>query len=485
MRSPTQSLRQTKIVATIGPASSDRGCLRELLDAGVDVVRLNFSHGTHDEHGRVIDNVRALARESGRCVAVLLDLQGPRLRVGGLGDHPVELRAGQSFTLTTRAAPGATGTATVNYEGLARELSPGDELLINDGRVRLRVAEIVGDEIRCTVEVGGPISNGKGLNVPGVGLQVPTLTDKDLMDLEFGLRLGVDYVALSFVKGPEDAATLKAEMDRLGARAPMIAKIERAAALGAMDAILRAFDGVMVARGDLGVEVGTERVPMLQKQIIARANELLKPVITATQMLESMITSPRPTRAEASDVANAILDGTDAVMLSAETSIGDYPLEAVRFMDRMAAETDATPLSVPPQRRAGRRDPALAVVEAGMRLATEARARAVVIFTTSGRTAQLVAKARPTVPAHAFTSSETVVNRLALWRGIVSHQTKFERHTTEMIGVAEDTLLRDGAVQKGDRIVVVGSSPLTVRGRTNFLKVHTVSGRRGPPAATT
>ncbi len=477
---PNQARRQTKIVATIGPASRDRGRLRELLDAGVDVIRLNFSHGEREEHGRVIEDVRALARESGRCVAILQDLQGPRIRVGGLGDRPVELVAGQPFTITTRAAPRSPQTATVNYEGLARELSPSDEVLLNDGRVRLRVTEVAGQDIRCTVEVGGPVSDRKGLNVPGVSLQVPTLTEKDLADLEFGLSLGVDYVALSFVKGPEDAAMLKHEMARLGARVPMIAKIERAAALGSMDAILRAFDGVMVARGDLGVEVGTERVPLLQKFIIARANALLKPVITATQMLESMVTSPTPTRAEASDVANAILDGTDAVMLSAETSIGKYPVEAVRFMDKMASETDAAPLKPPSPQRSRRPSPAVAVVEAGMRLAEEVRARAVVIFTTSGSTARLVSKARPSVPAHAFTGSEVVFNRLALWRGIVAHRTTFETLTSEMIGVAEDVLIRAGAVRPGDRIVVVGSSPLTVKGRTNFLKAHTVPRRRGP-----
>ena len=471
--------RRTKIVATVGPASQKEACLQLLLAAGVDVVRLNFSHGTHEEHKQAIQDTRRLARDLGRPVAVLQDLQGPRLRIGKFKGGSVQLRSGQIFTFSTREVEGSADQVSINYAKLPDEVRSGDTVLLDDGRIRLRIVEVSGADVKCRVEEGGLLASRKGMNLPGVELNTPPFTEKDRRDLEFGLHMGVDFVALSFVRGPQDARALRELMTGMGKKTPIIAKIERAQAVDALEEILRAFDGVMVARGDLGVEIGPERVALIQKRIIHKANTLMKPVITATQMLESMVNSPTATRAEASDVANAILDGTDAIMLSAETSIGAFPLEAVKFMDRIAVEADVVDLTFHPP-SGGAADPALAVVRAAHELASEVNAKAIVLFTSSGRTATLIAKHRPQMPAIAFTRTAAVYHRLALWWGVTPMHTPFTDQTDE-IAYAEEVLVRAGIVSARDRIVIVGSAPLTAHGRTNFIKVHTVHGRNRRP----
>lgn len=465
--------RRTKIVATIGPATRSPKALRQLLEAGVDVIRLNFSHGTHEEHRQSIKDTRLIAHDLGRPIAILQDLQGPRLRIGTFGSPSVMLGPGRRFTLTTKAIEGNVDMVSIGYEGLPAEVKPGDMILIADGQIRLRVSRTTSTDIECEVVTGGPISAHKGVNVPGVSLMAPALTEKDIEDLAFGLEHNVDFVALSFVRGPDDATKIRTAMAKYRKRVPIIAKIERSEAIDNIDAILRAFDGVMVARGDLGVEMGPERVPLLQKAIISRATALLKPVITATQMLESMVSHPTPTRAEASDVANAILDGTDAVMLSEETSIGSYPIEAVRYMDKIAAEADRIPAHVTPP-SFGAADPARAVIRAGHDLAQEVQAKAIVIFTSTGRTAQIMAKYRPNLPAFAYTHESEVYQRLALSWGITPVQTPFTVQTNEMMDYIEVSLVEAGLVKPGESIVFIGSAPLASKGRTNFLRLHEV-----------
>ncbi len=469
--------RRTKIVATIGPASRSPKMLRALLEAGVDVLRLNFSHGTYEEHGRAIADARRIAKEMGRPLAILQDLQGPRLRIGLFAERSVTLEPGKRFTLTTKAVKGTSQRVSIDYRSLPSEVRPGNPILLDDGRVRLKVLRTTKTDVECAVVVGGRLSGHKGMNLPGAAIKAPALTEKDKEDLAFGLEHGVDLVALSFVRGPGDARLVRTAMAKHKRRVPVIAKIERAEAVEAIDGILRAFDGVMVARGDLGVEMGTERVPLLQKAIIARATALLKPVITATQMLESMVHSPEPTRAEASDVANAIFDGTDAVMLSAETSVGKYPIEAVRYMDRIAVEADKVPPHILPP-SFGPADPARAVIHAAHNLAQEVHAQAIVIFTTFGRTAQFMAKYRPNLPAFAFTTEEEVYRRLSLSWGITPVQTPFSTRTNEMIDYVEASLVDAKLVKPGDTVIIVGSTPLAGRGRTNFLKVHKVERKK-------
>lgn len=473
----SESKRRTKIVATVGPATRDPKRLEAIIEAGVNVLRLNFSHATHDEARLAIEQARGIARRLGRPLAILQDLQGPRLRIGQLADGEVTLVAGRTLTLTTTHTPGDAERIGTTYQRLPSEVGPGDTLLLNDGLLRLRVTATTSTDVQTVVEVGGVLPQRKGINAPGADLTAPPLSEKDVRDLEFGLRAGVDYVALSFVRSAADAGPVREVMARLRRHAPIIAKIERTEAVDAIDEIARAFDGVMVARGDLGVEVGPEHVPLLQKRIIRRCNLLGKPVITATQMLESMVSNPTPTRAEASDVANAVLDGTDAVMLSAETSIGKYPAEAVEFMDRIASEADAAGMH---QTVSGdeRHDPARAVVQSAYNLAASLHAAALTVFTSSGRTALLLSKQRPSAPVFAFTGSAAVNQRMALYWGVTPVLGPIATQTREMIAFMEDLLADRGLVRSSERIIVVGSTPLTSRGRTNFLKVHTVRRRR-------
>ena len=476
--------RRTSIVATLGPATSSPDRIRALIDAGVDVVRLNFSHGTPDEHARACALVRDAEAATGRSVAVMQDLAGPKIRVGDLPGGSIDLKEGDPLAIVTGRAAGGARSITTSYANLPRDVHAGDRVLLDDGTLELVVEESTDGTVKTRVVRGGTLGAHKGINLPGVVLDVPILTEKDLKDLAFGLALGVDYVALSFVQRAEDVRLGRRALKSRKAAVPIIAKLEKAGAITALDAILREADGVMVARGDLGVEVATETVPVLQKTIIRKANAAGIPVITATQMLESMVHRPQPTRAETSDVANAILDGTDALMLSAETAIGDYPIEAVKMMDRIARVVEASEPSIFHSQTKAHAGTAQAVARAASELARELRVRAIVVITRTGRTAELLSKNRPSAPMVAFTEEEATARRLALWWGIRCYATTFLTDTDEMIAHIEGELLRFGLAAAGDAIILVGSAPLIAHGRTNFLKVHRVR-EESPPAART
>ncbi|OGG46355.1 MAG: pyruvate kinase, partial [Candidatus Handelsmanbacteria bacterium RIFCSPLOWO2_12_FULL_64_10] len=422
----------------------------------MDVARLNFSHGTQGEHAKAVRLVREAARRAGRPVGILQDLQGPKMRVGPVAAGAVELRAGASFTLTTQAVPGDASCVSTTYKDLARDVKPEDRILLNDGLIELRVAQVEGEAVRCQVVCGGPLSSHKGINLPGVRVSAPALTEKDREDLRFGLAQGVDYVALSFVRRAEDVEEAKRVIREAGADAPVIAKLERPEAIDDLGRVLETADGVMVARGDLGVELSPERVPVLQKQIIEEANRAKSPVITATQMLESMTASPRPTRAEASDVANAIFDGTDAVMLSGETAVGRYPVEAAEMMARIVDEAERSLLSRPAfiRRRAGERTLTFpeATAEAACLAAQDLGARAIVAFTQSGATARLISKYRPRCPVIGFTPPGRVVGRMTLYWGVLPRTLGRVVGTDEMIARVDEALLREGAVSRGDTL---------------------------------
>jgi len=470
----TSRPRRVKIVATLGPATSTHERIRGLLQAGVDVVRLNFSHGTHEEHARLHSIIREEEAPLGRHVAILQDLSGPKLRTGPLkDDNPVELKDGEVFVLTTRALPTQPGIASVTYPNLPNDTRPGSTILLDDGHIELRVLTTEGSDVRCSVIKGGLLGAHKGINLPNVAVNVPTFTEKDRADLDLGLSLGMDYIALSFVRHPNDARVARELMRKRRISVPLLAKIEKPQALEHLDSIVKAFDGVMVARGDLGVEIPPEDVPGWQKVIIRKANEAGKPVIIATQMLESMINDPRPSRAEASDVANAVLDGTDAVMLSGETSVGKYPLETVSVMVRIIQGAEATVKDWPaPEQR--RTSHARAVSQAAWILAQNLDVRSVVVLTRSGRTAQLVSSDRPDDPIIALTHDERVARRLALWWGVAPQVLTFPRDTEQAIVEMERALLERGLASHGDDLIVVGSMPVASRGLPNFVKLHRI-----------
>ena len=462
-------MRRTKIVATVGPATADRRVLRQLVDAGVNVLRINFSHGELATHGDEIALARLVAEESGRVVAVLQDLQGPKIRIGTLAKPTVELREGRRIRLTNQTISGTANAVTVSYSRLAKDVTPGDSILLDDGALELRVEAIAGDDVECVVVRGGTLRPRKGVNLPGVAIRAPALTEKDRTDLRFGLAQGVDMVALSFVRHPKDADAARRVMSQSGRNVPLLAKIERPEALDHLDGILRAFDGVMVARGDLGVELSPEKVPTAQKEIIARANRLGKPVITATQMLESMTHSPQPTRAEASDVANAVLDGTDAVMLSGETAVGEFPVRTVQAMDRIVREAETIAVADQPIVE-GRTTQSHAVCHAAATLAREVGAGAIAAFTRSGRTAQILSKLRPAIPIIALCERPATANQLALWRGIMPLVVKSARGDDLVESVARE-LRAQGVMQEGGIVVVVGAAPGGPAGRTNFIRL--------------
>lgn len=466
-------IRKTKIVATVGPASQSEEVLGRLIEAGVDVFRLNFSHGTWEEHGAVIERIRRLSRAK-KPVAILQDLQGPRLRTGALeGGRPITLIPGQRFVLTTEQVVGNTQRVSVSYPGLPQDVVVGNRILLADGLLELEVLETTPVEVVTRVIRGGVLEERKGINVPGVHLSVPSTTEKDLRDLEFGVSKGVDWVALSFVRSGHDLRRAREALRALGAQTPLIAKIEKPEAIRHLDSILQEADGIMVARGDLGVELPPERVPLLQKYLIRRANEAGLPVITATQMLESMVASLRPTRAEASDVANAILDGTDALMLSAETAVGKYPVEAVETMARIAAEVDSTNHQLPPE-DFHRESLSHSLSRAAARLAQEVRAEAMVVYTRSGYTAQLLSKERPPTPIYAFTPDESTARRLCLWYGVVPFLTRAVQSTDDLI---EHTLRELGSkrgLEPGKSVVIVRLSPPTAVRNFNFITVRTI-----------
>ena len=470
---------RAKIVCTLGPASRDPEVIRALLEAGMDVARLNFSHGTHEEHAALYRAVRAASDAAGRAVGILADLQGPKIRLGIFAGGEALLEAGREFEITTEPVEGDARRASTTYEGLARDVRPGDTLLVDDGRVRLEVLASDGRAVRCRVVEGGRVADHKGINLPGVRISAPPLTPKDLDDLAFALGLSVDLVALSFVRSPDHAEAARRAMDASGARVPLIAKLERPEAVANLEGILEAFDGLMVARGDLGVEMPLEEVPLVQKRAVQLARERAKPVIVATQMLDSMIRQSRPTRAEASDVANAVLDGADALMLSGETSVGAHPVEAVRTMARIIAAAESgglARLAGPPQverRRALRplsREEAIAAAAA--RVARDLDARALVAFTQTGGTARRLASHREPIPLLAFTTEPAVRSQLTLTWGVETFVVPAVGHTDEMIAQVDRALLELGRAWPGELVVVVAGTPPGVPGSTNTLRVH-------------
>ncbi len=476
-------MRKAKIVCTIGPASQDAAVLDRLMAAGMDVARLNFSHGTHDSHARTIKSLREVAGRRRAAVAILQDLQGPRIRVGALGPEGISLTAGQRVYVSGASASAPAGrpsaiTIPVTYPQLAKDVTAGARILINDGLIELRIDTTAGDLVECTVVAGGLVTSHKGINLPGTTISAATLTDKDREDLRFGIVQGVDYVALSFVRNAQDLLVLKQLILQCGGDVPVIAKIERPEAVACLDALLDHADGVMVARGDLGVEMGAEAVPVLQKRIIAEANRRRRLVITATQMLESMTERPTPTRAEASDVANAVFDGTDAVMLSAETASGRYPVEAVTVMDRIvrAAEagkpaeivrrSDAMPGQVPiPE--------AMCVAATSAALATGAAA--IVAFSESGSTARLLSKLRPAASIIAFTPYERVRQRMALYWGILPQIMGRVDQTDARVAEVERRLTEAGLASRGQRVVILSGTIAGQRGGTNSMKLHEIA----------
>jgi pyruvate kinase len=473
-------MRRAKIVATLGPASQDPETIQKLLEVGVDVARLNFSHGRLEDHADVLDRIRAASRRLVKAVAVLQDLQGPKIRTGTLkaGKVGVLLENGREITLTTESDfPGDERLVSTTYRHLAEDVRPGDRLLVDDGLIELRVLAADGVRARCEVVEGGVLKEHKGINLPGVALRAQAMSEKDKRDLAFGLAHGVDYVALSFVRAPGDVDLCRAEMERFGRVVPIIAKIEKPEAIEAIDGIIAAADGIMVARGDLGVEIQPERVPTIQKKLLRKANAAGKPVIVATQMLESMIEHPRPTRAEASDVANAIWDGADAVMLSGESASGRYPILAVQMMDRIVreAEQHLTLGKVPTPDVWSGPGPFDAVVSAAaVRAAQDAHAVAIVCFTLSGTTARLLSHQRPHVAVVAFSPDQAIRRRIALYWGVLPKVMEPVRNADLMCEMVSDRLIADDVAKAGDRVVLVFGSPMGVPGQTNSIRLHQI-----------
>ncbi|MEC3973914.1 pyruvate kinase [Amycolatopsis sp. H20-H5] len=464
--------RRAKIVCTLGPATATPEKMRALVDAGMDVARMNFSHGSHGDHKQVYDLVRHAAAESGRAVGILADLQGPKIRLGTFAGGPVEWNNGDIVRITVEDVAGTHDRVSTTYKGLANDAKPGDRLLVDDGKVGLVVQRVEGPDVVCEVTEGGPVSNNKGVSLPGMDVSVPAMSEKDIEDLEFALELGVDFIALSFVRSPADIDLVHQVMDRVGkGRLPVVAKIEKPEAVYNLEAIVLAFDAIMVARGDLGVELPLEQVPLVQKRAIQICRENAKPVIVATQMLESMINNSRPTRAEASDVANAVLDGADALMLSGETSVGRYAIEVVETMGRIieAVETDSPvvpPLTHVPRTKRG-------VISYGARdIGERLNAKALVAFTQSGDTVRRLARLHTRLPLLAFTPESSVRSQLSMTWGTNTHIVPWVDTTDQMIQQVDHSMLEMGKYQRGDLVVIVAGSPPGTVGSTNLIHVH-------------
>jgi len=469
--------RRTKIVATLGPASSSEETIWALMETGADVFRLNFSHGDLTSTASLISRIRDLSKKRKKAVAILGDLQGPKIRTGLMEGGRMSLSAGEYVRITTRDVAGKDGLNPTIYKELPNDVKPGDRILLDDGLLELEVSETDGEDVLCCVKVGGFLKDRKGINLPGVKVSAPAMTEKDREDLDFCIRQGIDYVALSFVRRAEDVLALREILLRQKSSIHIIAKIEKPEAVDNFEEILDVSDGIMVARGDLGVEILPEKVPLIQKRIIRLCNAAGKPVITATQMLESMISNPRPTRAETSDVANAILDGTDAVMLSGETASGRYPVEAVSLMVRVALDVERDPVlrekvfSPIPENRILRRLPE-AIGQAACRVAETVHAGGILAFTQTGSTAALVAKYRPEIPIFAVTPSQAVRRRLALYSGVQSIRVDFKGDTEAQIRSVEEAVLATGSLKRGDVVVITMGSPVSDPGTTNLMKVH-------------
>ncbi|MFH0900448.1 MAG: pyruvate kinase [Pseudomonadota bacterium] len=472
-------MRRTKIVCTLGPATATAEAVGALIDAGMDVARLNFSHGSYEVHQRMLDIVRGEARKRGRPVAVLQDLQGPKIRVGTFRDGYAELAPGSPFTITTREVVGDRHVVSTSYRDLPKDVRPGDKIFLDDGYLQLEVKEASGENVKTQVVVGGVLKNKKGINLPGVSVSAPALTEKDRADLAFGIQAGVDYIAISFVRSPEDVREA-IRLARCGSdRVPVIAKIERPEAVSRLPELVDAADGVMIARGDLGVELGPEKVPLVQKHAITCTNARGKVVITATQMLESMMENPRPTRAESSDVANAVLDGSDALMLSGETAVGRYPIEAVQTMARIIEEIEQSAffrnhlasqqLDLP--------HPTNAIAHAAVIAARQMGIGIIALFSVSGGAARLISDYRPEAGIVAFTTNEVICRRLALYWGVVPLLIAPSTTTEEMIGRIEYELLLRGLARSGELVVITMGVPLGAGVPTNLLKIHQLGSR--------
>jgi pyruvate kinase len=472
----THSRRRAKIVCTLGPASNSEITLRDLMRFGMDVCRLNFSHGTHEEHARLIERIRRIAHKEGRTICILQDLQGPKIRTGRLKNRmPVTLKTGQKLIITPNDVAGTAQVISTTFQTLAREVEPGARILLSDGLIELRVKSIRGSEVECEVVNGGTLGEHKGINLPGTLVSVPSLTEKDEKDLEFGIRNGVDMVAVSFIRSGHDVRYVKRRCEEMKSDAWVIAKLEKPQAIDHLEDILEVSDGVMVARGDLGVEMPPEKVPIIQKHIIRRAAEWRKPVITATQMLESMIENPRPTRAEASDVANAVFDGTDAVMLSAETASGKYPREAVAMMAKIIVETEAHMRGQMQQRRRDNRKLSISetICESVAHAAFDLDMRAICVYTETGTTARLISKYRPEAEIYAFSYKPEVCSRANLLWGVSPIPVDHTAEVEDMVFGAERELLKRGSVTAGDVVGVVAGTR-TTSGSTNFLRLHMI-----------
>ncbi|WP_226346149.1 pyruvate kinase [Agilicoccus flavus] len=467
-------MRRAKIVSTLGPAVASEEKIRELIEAGVDVARINRSHGSAEEHAQQIAWVRAASEATGRAVAVLVDLQGPKIRTGRFSGGPVTLAPGDRFTITIDDVDGDQNRVSTTFKGLPGDVRPGDMLLIDDGKVLLRAREVSETDVVTEVEVGGVVSNNKGINLPGVAVSVPALSEKDEEDLRWGLREGADWIALSFVRDARDVERCHEIMAEEGIVRPVIAKIEKPQAVANLAEIIDAFDGIMVARGDLGVEMPLEEVPLVQKTAVELARRQAKPVIVATQVLESMIENPRPTRAEASDCANAVLDGADAIMLSGETSVGAWPIIAVRTMARIIENTEdhglgrIPPLGSTPSTTGG------AITRAAAEIGQFLHAKYLVVFTTSGDSARRMSRVRPSLPMIAFSQEEQTRRRLALTWGITTINLPMIETMAEMVTHADEILLAQSRCTEGDAIVVVAGVATGVSGSTNTLQVHRV-----------
>ncbi|CAB4670804.1 MAG: pyruvate kinase [Actinobacteria bacterium] len=467
-------MRRAKIVCTMGPAVESPEKVRELIAAGMNMARLNLSHGGYDEHQSRLDQVRAAAAEAGKPVAILVDLQGPKIRLARFKAGPHDLARGDIFTITTDEIEGTKDRVGTTYKGLPGDCKSGDRILIDDGKVTVEVIEVKGNDVVTKVIEPGAVSNNKGINLPGVAVSVPALSEKDMDDLRWGLRAGADFIALSFVRSAADIVDVHRIMDEVGIRIPVIAKIEKPQAVENLQGIVDAFDGIMVARGDLGVELPIEDVPLVQKHCIELAREAAKPVIVATQMLDSMITNSRPTRAEATDCANAVLDGADALMLSGETSVGEFAIEAVQTMARIIERTEEggfnmiRPMRTAPKTKGG------AITKAATEVGAIVGAKFLVTFTQSGDSARRMSRLRSPIPILALTPDRGTYNRLALSWGIEPMITPMVSHTDEMVKQADHLLIDSGRAVAGDNVMIVAGSPPGIPGSTNAMRVHRV-----------
>ncbi|MFY7898351.1 MAG: pyruvate kinase [Candidatus Planktophila sp.] len=467
-------MRRAKIVCTMGPAVESPEKVKELIAAGMDMARLNLSHGSYEEHQARLDSVRDAAKKAGKAVAILVDLQGPKIRLARFENGPHDLARGDIFTITTDDVPGTKERVGTTYKGLPGDCKAGDRILIDDGKVTVEVIEVKGNDVITKCIEPGAVSNNKGINLPGVAVSVPAMSEKDADDLRWGLRAGADFIALSFVRNAADIKDVHAIMDEVGIRVPVIAKIEKPQAVENLVEIVEAFDGIMVARGDLGVELPIEDVPMVQKRCVELARDAAKPVIVATQMLDSMITNSRPTRAEATDCANAVLDGADALMLSGETSVGEFAIEAVQTMARIIVKTEQVgldrirPLTHAPRTKGG------AVTRAAAEVGAIVGAKFLVTFTQSGDSARRISRLRSPIPILAITPEVGTYNRLALSWGVEPLVTPMVKHTDEMVLQADKMLIDGKRAAIGEPVIIVAGSPPGIPGSTNAMRVHTV-----------